>query len=131
MFQRDQGATSFTSSLNYNFSRNAPNIYLLIGRQFTLRTNAGVSTGGGRGVFSDSSHALAFGVDLTHDFGGVQFCSEYNYADGANSSFQYVSSKLTFAKKVHLSTNLARTTGMIPLRNSVISAAWEGDWDIE
>ena len=88
MFQSAHGATSFTGSLNYNFSRKAPNIYLRIGRQLSPRTTAGMSTGGGRGFFSHSSHALAFGVDLTHDFGGVQFCSEYNYADGANGSFQ-------------------------------------------
>ena len=98
LFQSAHGATSFTGSLNYNFSRNAPNIYLRIGRQFTPRTTVGVSTGGGRGVFSDSSHALAFGLDLTHDFGSVQLSSEFNFADGASGSFQYVSGKLTFTK---------------------------------
>lgn len=98
MFQSAHGATSFTGSLNYNFSRKMPNIYLRIGRQLSPRTIAGMSTGGGRGLFSDLSHAPAFGVDLTHDFVGVQFCSEYNYGDGANSSFQYVSGKLTFTK---------------------------------
>ncbi len=98
MFQSAHGATSFTGSLNYNFRRNVPNIYLRIGRQFTPRTTVGVSTGGGRGVFSDSSHALAFGIDLAHEFGGVQFSSEYNFADGASGSFQYVSGKLTFTK---------------------------------
>lgn len=98
MFQIAHGATSFTGSVNYNFNRNSPNIYLRIGRQFTPRTSAGVSTGGGRGVFSDSSHALAFGIDLAHDFGGVQFSAEYDFADGASGSFQYVSGKLTFTK---------------------------------
>ena len=98
MFQKAHGATSFAGSVNYNFKRQTPNIYLRIGRQFGARTAVGLSAGGGRGVFSDSSHTMAVGLDVAHDIGGAQFSMEYNLAKGAKGAFQFAYGKLTLTK---------------------------------
>lgn len=98
MFQKTKGALSYTGSFNYNYNRQSPNVYLRVGRQFGTRTTLGLSAGGGRGVFSDTSHAVAMGLDAAHDFGGVQFTMEYNLAAGPKGPFQFMYGKMTLTR---------------------------------
>jgi hypothetical protein len=98
MVQKAVGSLSCTVSANYNVRREAPNVYLRVARQLGARTSLGVSAGMGRGIFFDTSHALALGLDASHDFGGLQLSSEYAVALGPGGSFQFLFGKLSYSR---------------------------------
>lgn len=98
MMQKSFGRMTYTGSMNYNFNRKTPNAYLHMSHQAGPATTVGLSAGGGKGLFSNSSHVFALGMDMNHDFGGVQFSSEYSFAGGINGPFQFVYGKLALTR---------------------------------
>jgi hypothetical protein len=98
MYTTASGSMTYVTSLNYNFNRNTPNLYFRAGKQFTKRTSLGMSLGGGRGLFTDTNHGMALGLDLSHDMGGVLLTSEYDLAVGPSGPFHFLYAKATLTR---------------------------------
>jgi len=98
MYQGNIGRANIATAVTYNNMTNSANAYLRVGRTWNARTTLGVSAGVGRGIMYGTSHGAGAGVDFGHDFGGVMFNSEYNFSNGANGLFQFVSTKLAFTR---------------------------------
>lgn len=98
MYQMQRGAMNYTASLNYNFNRDTPNAYFRVGRLWGAKTNLGLSAGVGRGLIFDTSHTVAVGADVMHDFGSVLFTAEYDFAHSPNGPFQFLYGKLAYTR---------------------------------
>ncbi|MCS6777599.1 MAG: hypothetical protein NZ557_13770, partial [Chthonomonadaceae bacterium] len=89
MYQGRAGRADYAAAVVFNPVWRSANAYARVGRSWGGRTSLGVSASVGRGMMYSTSHGMAFGMDLGHDFGGVALNAEWNVAHGQNGPFLF------------------------------------------
>lgn len=96
MYQGRAGQVDYATAVVFNPVWRSANAYVRAGRSWGGRTSVGVSASVGRGMMYSTSHGMALGMDLTHDFGGVALNAEWNVAHGQNGPFLFGCGRLTW-----------------------------------
>src|SRR5579884_3194160 len=98
MYRQAHGRMDYTTSLQYDQGRRTPNAYLRVGRRVGPQSTLGVSVGLGRGLTYSTSHTMAYGLDFSQEWSGLQLSAEYDFVAGSSQPFQFVYGKLALTK---------------------------------